>query len=482
MSKAKPEAIDLFKDAIKLPSNQELKSQVEALTDAMKISAAQWKQEDGYSLLYELVSHWTGDIRAWILDLLLKNGARNNVDVYYLTRRPYPLTPLTDAALISKDDNLISKLLEHSFHHADILRDALEFPNASELIRDVMDKFKAVKDSVNSVSQQDRPAPILKAARKLDQRSFQCLQNEGEADLTIETVEDNNIVHEIVLGIIEKHRDKSPLDQNDKAFIEMIETLPKFTHMLIKKNSYRQSPMTLACESGLHELILLLIKSQHSLDEYKNSLNKQITHALNIINLTRNMSHDLKTQLRESYDKCSKDIADIILEKSMSSSDELIESVKKLSKIDGYLNELTTLVISINEAKGTTDYQKAYNTFTSNCQDKFYSEEIQTNYQALIGALIAFVITLIIATTLLLVATGGIATFGAATIIAFVTENIAISAAAGAAAAVIICVGANLGYNYGDAATWRANFFGVGSAVNDHIELTEAKERSYDFQ
>lgn len=475
MSKAKlplNEAIGLFENAIKFPSNADYHQKISQLSDSMKRSAAEWKKEDGYTLLHSVVLNWTDDIREWILQILLNNGAQP--DVYYqdIGKHRHPLTPLTFAALVKKNPKLTKELLKKSAYPFDILNDALDFDNAHELISETLQTYPKVKDSVNRPSDELRSAPILKTARKRNQRAFMCLVTQGQADITICTHEDNNIFHEIALGIAQDNPDRNTLSDSDKSFIGTVLGQDNSTTLLFKKNKRRESPITLICDSGQDALLRYIIQSLQSLTEYKQSITKQFTSAQTLINLG-NYHEDVKNELRKNLDQLSQELDEINLDKTKSSADDLIESVKKLSKLDSRVNDLLTLIMSLNDAKKPEDYVKASGEFINSCQHKMSSEETQSRYNALIGVIIGLAISAIIASTLLLVATGGIATFGAATILTFVTTNIAITAASGAVATIIIAACGYSGYNYGEGARWRANFFAVGSAVEEQVSSSE---------
>lgn len=466
------DAINLYERAIKFPSDQELFSKINALPDRIKFAVARWKRQDGYSLLHALVSSWSDDIRGWINGLLLDKGASENIDIYYQFTPSVCHTPLTYLALLGSDKAFLKRLLENSTHPADILRDALDQPNASELLESFLSDYAIIRDSVNSLSELNRPAPLLKAARKRNMNAFNHLMrnrnNGGNANPQILSIEGNNILHEMILGIAENNPDgNAPLSAEDQAFFERLINSKDFNSRPFEKNIAGKSPITLACELGQNAIIARFINLKGFLTEFRSDTDIQIRNLGTTI--SKLSDSELKNQLKSNLDQLAEDFKKINLDKSTCSIEELTKSVKKVSKINGLLFELEKLTASLSSANTPDDFNNAKNTFVQNCEGKLYSEEIQARYNALIGVIIGLAISAIIASTLLLVATGGIATFGAATILTFVTTNIAITAASGAVATVIIAACGYSGYNYGEGAKWRANFFAVASAVEEHV-------------
>ncbi len=489
MSRAKlplKESIELFERAITFPSDEALYFQLEGLEDRTKFAIAQWcRNEDGYSLLHALVYRWSNDIRGRLLDFLLNKGASKNIDVYHQFAPTCYLTPLTYAALLTTDKKLLNRLLEISHHRADILRDALDQRDASSLVESFLADYEEIRNSVNSPSQENRPAPLLKAARKRNLKAFNHLirtkNNGGTADPTILTVDGNNILHEMVLGIAENNPDgTAPLSDEDQDFFERLLTSRDCKANPFAKNNAGKSPITLACELGQNALIARFFQIKGFQFGFTAESNCQIEAVKSKI--TKLPNSKLKDQLMSNLEQFTEDLnkiklADLSLHipvKTVCSVEELIETVKKISKITGLLFELEKLTDSLSSAKTPDDFNNAKNTFVQNCEGKLYSEKVQDRYNALIGVLIGLVIAAVIVSTLLLFATGGIATFGAAKIISFVAENIAISLAGGAVAAFIVGSLGYCGYHYSDAATWRADFFAAGSAVETHVENTFA--------
>lgn len=467
--------IELFERAITFPSDDDLYFKIERLDEKTKFALARWCQkEDGFSLLHLVVSKWTDNIRSRLLDILLNKGGSENVDVYHNFMPSCYFTPLTYVALLLPNDkNLFRRLLDISHHPADILRDALDQENASALVESFLADYPQIKHSVNSPSLKHRPAPLLKAARKRNLNAFSHLirtrNKGGNAYPTILTVEGNNILHEMVLGIAENNPEgTSKLYDDDQAFFNSLKPLKDFPRLIFQKNFEGKSPISLACDLKHNELIASFIHLDGFLESFKANSDKWIKDVSNKILTIQNT--ELKAQLTSNLEQFAQDLEKINLDKTKDSTENLIESVKKASKIHDLLFELETLTSSLLKAKTADDFNKAKNTFVQNCDGKLYSEKVQDRYNALVATLVGLVVAAIIATTLLLFAPGGIATFGAASIISFVTQNIAISLAGGAAAAFIVGSFGYCGYNYSDASTWRADFFAVAPAVDAHVE------------
>jgi hypothetical protein len=562
--------IELFERVLKFPNSPEDMSEVRLVNDETLWKVAQYlRPEDNYTLLYEAVKWYTcpAKQRLEVIEKLLHHGADKFIDIYHRTKTNTYETSLILSAITEwptkKVPTLTTLLLKKTKHPADLFRAAVDLEESTLFIGWLLSTFPDLKKAINAPSEKNRPAPLLKAARKRNHAVFEQLMSLEGTDSQIKTLEGNNIFHECLLGMNDQ-----AITAADRDFLSFLKEHSFFIPLITQQNTQGLTPFRLACNLENIELIDLLYshlaKQPITLaSELKAAIHDAIgcgkipmlnklfeltggaERLLEGDNPNESYPYEAALQAEHSYvtqgryrdspgfdgksfaqnhvlmqekligilftgapssrkAAASSNKADVWntrfsqAQKSISTGDiqldtvmsSMLEQLKAdfnsnrqqktpndchgtpnenvLNKILGLAYGLEQLGKAFSSAKTPEEKAQAKNTFIEYCSHKLYSDEITSRYKALLGVIIGLIFATLIATTLLLFATGGLAAFATTTTLAFLTtEAVAIICTSAALGAI---VGGTIGYTRGEAAQWRADFFAVGRKIDENIE------------